>query len=134
FCGRCSRGKNLRIGNCSSKQDRFRLRLQRHRRKIQPNSEVSDMETNSSNPPIHLLLVAVVQDQDLENATNALKNIGASLTYLSSAGGFLGRRNATLLIGLPAEREAQALAALHEACRQRVGYMTLPLEGSPMPM
>lgn len=92
------------------------------------------METNSSNPPIHLLLVAVVQDQDLENATNALKSIGASLTYLSSAGGFLGRRNATLLIGLPAEREAQALAALHEACRQRVEYMTLPLEGSPMPM
>jgi uncharacterized protein YaaQ len=87
-----------------------------------------------TNPHVHLLLVAVVQDQDLETATKALKNVGASLTYLSSAGGFLGRRNATLLIGLPAEKETLALAALQEACRQRIEYMTLPLEGSPMPM
>lgn len=83
---------------------------------------------------IHLLLVAVVQDQDLDAATRALKDIGAGVTYLSSAGGFLGRRNATLLIGIPSEKERQALDALHEACRQRIEYMTLPLEGSPMPM
>jgi uncharacterized protein YaaQ len=92
------------------------------------------MNEETSNPPIHLLLVAVVQEQDLDNATKALQNVGAALTYLSSAGGFLGRRNATLLIGLPADKEEQALAALHEACRQRIEYMTLPLEGSPMPM
>jgi len=84
--------------------------------------------------PIHLLLIAVVQDQDLDAATKALQAIGATVTYLSSAGGFLGRRNATLLIGLPAEKDAEALAALREACRQRIEYMTLPLEGSPMPM
>jgi uncharacterized protein YaaQ len=84
--------------------------------------------------PVHLLLVAVIQDQDLETASKALQGIGASLTYLSSAGGFLGRRNVTLLIGLPTEREKEALAALQNACRQRIEYMTLPLEGSPMPM
>ena len=84
--------------------------------------------------PIHLLLVAVVQDQDLEAATKALQKVGASLTYLSSAGGFLGRRNATLLIGLPVEKEKAALEALRAACRQRIEYMTLPLEGAPMPM
>lgn len=84
--------------------------------------------------PIHLLLVAIIQDQDLETTTKALQGIGASLTYLSSAGGFLGRRNATLLIGLPAEREGEALEALQTSCRQRIEYMTLPLEGSPMPM
>jgi uncharacterized protein YaaQ len=83
---------------------------------------------------IHLLLIAVIQDQDLETATQALKGVGASLTYLSSAGGFLGRRNATLLIGLPVEKEKDALETLHTACRQRIEYMTLPLEGSPMPM
>ncbi len=87
-----------------------------------------------TNPPVHLLLVAVIQDQDLETATKALQGIGASLTYLSSAGGFLSRRNATLLIGLPAEKITEAFAALQEACRQRVEYMTLPLEGSSMPM
>jgi uncharacterized protein YaaQ len=84
--------------------------------------------------PVHLLLVAVIQDQDLDTATRALQNVGASLTYLSSAGGFLGRRNATLLIGLPVEKEKAALEALQTACRQRIEYMTLPLEGSPMPM
>lgn len=89
---------------------------------------------NASNPAVHLLLVAIVQDQDLENATNALKAVGAPVTYLSSAGGFLGRRNATLLIGLPVEKEKRAVAALQETCRQRIEYMTLPLEGSPMPM
>ncbi len=84
--------------------------------------------------PTYLLLMAVIQEQDLDPATKALQSMGASLTYLASAGGFLGRRNATLLIGLPTEKQSEALAALHEACRQRIEYMTLPLEGSPMPM
>lgn len=84
--------------------------------------------------PTYLLLMAVIQEQDLDTATKALQKIGASLTYLASAGGFLGRRNATLLVGLPADRLQDSLNVLHEACRQRIEYMTLPLEGSPMPM
>lgn len=87
-----------------------------------------------TNSVVHLLLVAVIQEQDLDSATAALQNVGASLTYLSSAGGFLGRRNATLLIGIPLGAKDKALGALHEVCRQRIEYMTLPLEGSPMPM
>jgi uncharacterized protein YaaQ len=84
--------------------------------------------------PVHLLIVAVVQEQDIDAATHALLEAGAPVTYLSSAGGFLGRRNATLLIGLPAEKEQQILDILHQVCRQRVEYMTMPLEGAPMPM
>lgn len=84
--------------------------------------------------PIHLLLMAVIQEQDLDAATESLQHVGAAMTYLSSSGGFLGRRNSTLLIGLPADKEEDALIALHDACRQRIEYMTLPLEGSPMPM
>jgi len=84
--------------------------------------------------PINLLLMAIVQEQDLDLATRALQEIGVSVTYLSSSGGFLGRRNATLLIGLPESKEQSALDALHRACRERIEYMTLPLEGSPMPM
>lgn len=86
------------------------------------------------NTTTHLLLVAVIQDQDVEPATKALQVVGASSTYLASAGGFLGRRNATLLIGLPVGKKDKALKALQEACRQRIEYMTLPLEGSAMPM
>ncbi len=84
--------------------------------------------------PIHLLMLAVVQDQDLDTATRALEPLGATVVYLASAGGFLGRRNATLLIGLPEGREEEALTALRTSCRQRVEYLTMPLEGSPLPM
>jgi uncharacterized protein YaaQ len=84
--------------------------------------------------PIHHLLLVVVQSQDVDTATRVLESLGASVVYMASTGGFLGRRNATLLIGLPDGSEEQALAALRTACRQRVEYMTMPLEGSPMPM
>lgn len=84
--------------------------------------------------PIRSLILAVVQEQDQDTAVRALESLNASVVYLSSAGGFLGRRNATLLIGLPEGQEQAVLDSLQEVCRQRVEYMTLPLEGSPMPM
>ncbi|MBI1793117.1 MAG: cyclic-di-AMP receptor [Chloroflexi bacterium] len=83
---------------------------------------------------IRLLILAVVQEQDLDAATHALELLGAPTVYLSSAGGFLGRRNATLLIGLPEGREEETLSVLRQVCRQRVEYLTMPLESSPMPM
>lgn len=82
----------------------------------------------------YLLLIAVVQEQDLDAAVQALRNIGAASTHLSSAGGFLGRRNATLLMGLPVDKAESALSVLSEVCRKRIEYMSLPMEGSPLPM
>jgi uncharacterized protein YaaQ len=87
-----------------------------------------------NNEPIRFLTLAVVQEQDQDSAVRALEALNAAVVYLSSAGGFLGRRNATLLIGLPEGREQAVLDSLQQVCRQRVEYMTLPLEGSPMPM
>ena len=87
-----------------------------------------------SQPSIHLLMMAVVQEQDTEQATSAAEAIGAPVVYLASTGGFLGRRNATLLIGLPEGLENSIIAALHKTCRQRVEYMTMPVEGAPMPL
>ena len=84
--------------------------------------------------PIRHLLLAVVQEQDLDVTTRALGEIGVPVTFLSSAGGFLGRRNATVLIGLPAENEERALEVLRQTCRQRVEYLTLPMEGTPLPL
>jgi uncharacterized protein YaaQ len=60
--------------------------------------------------------------------------LGAPVVYLSSAGGFLGRRNATVLVGLPESNEEQALEVLRTTCRQRVEYLTLPMEGTPLPL
>ena len=84
--------------------------------------------------PVKLLLFAVVQEQDRDSATRALTQLNLPVVYLASAGGFLGRRNTTLLIGLQRGREEEALKALEESCRQRIEYLTLPLEGSPLPM
>jgi len=84
--------------------------------------------------PVHLMVLAVVQDQDLDTAMRALGPLGAPVVYLASSGGFLGRRNATLLVGLPSGRDEQVLEALRTACRQRVEFMTMPVEGAPMPM
>lgn len=84
--------------------------------------------------PVHLMVLAVVQDQDLDTATRALGDLGAPVVYLASSGGFLGRRNATLMIGLPAGSEERVLEILRTTCRQRVEFMTMPVEGAPMPM
>ena len=85
-------------------------------------------------PKIKLLMLAVVQEQDRDDATRALAKLGMPVVYLFSAGGFLGRRNATLLIGLREGKEEDAIKSLEESCRQRIEYLTLPLEGSPLPM
>ena len=83
---------------------------------------------------INRLITAIIQEQDIENAIKALDQQGYSCTHLSSTGGFLGRRNATLLIGLERGQEGQVSHALYQSCRMRVEYVTLPLEGTPMPL
>ena len=85
-------------------------------------------------PKIHALMAAVVQEQDADTATRALEKSGIAVVHLSSAGGFLGRRNYTLLIGLADGQEEEVLKVLRVSCRQRVEYLAMPLEGSPMPM
>jgi uncharacterized protein YaaQ len=81
-----------------------------------------------------LMLIAVVQAQDAEGAQNALEKIGISSERLPSVGGFLGRRNATLMIGLPQNRQQIVIDALNENCRQRVEYIAVPLESAPLPL
>jgi monovalent cation:H+ antiporter, CPA1 family len=81
--------------------------------------------------PVHKLMTAVIQIQDFENALNALNEAGLSLTHMSSSGGFLGRRNVTLLIGLGDGQEELAVRTLGKSCRRRVEYVATPLEGAP---
>jgi uncharacterized protein YaaQ len=87
-----------------------------------------------STEPVRLLILAVVQEQDQDVALHTLEALKIPAVYLASTGGYLGRRSATLMIGLPEGREPAVLKALQDTCRQRVEYMTLPLEGSAMPM
>lgn len=82
----------------------------------------------------YLLLIAVVQAQDTDNATSDLVKLGASVTRLPSVGGFLGRRNATLIIGVSKADEEKAMNSLQKNCRQRVEYISIPLESAPLPL
>ena len=91
-------------------------------------------ETNPVNNTINTMFIAVVQAQDAEIAENTLATLNLPVTRLPSVGGFLWRRNATLLIGLPAERKLEIETSLRENCRQRVEYIAVPLESAPLPL
>lgn len=80
------------------------------------------------------LMFAVVQAQDVRKASNALNAAGLLVTQLTSTGGFLGRRNTTLLIGMGENQEELAVNLIHDKCRQRVEYVSTPLEGAPLPI
>jgi len=88
----------------------------------------------SESTTIHSIMMAVVQEQDVDLTTRALGKLNVPVAHLASTGGFLGRRNATLLIGLPDGGEAEVLKTLQTSCRQRVEYLAIPLEGSALPM
>ncbi len=90
--------------------------------------------TKSNNPEKSKMLIAVIQAQDIEAAISALKAVDISVTRLPSVGGFLGRRNATLLIDLQANDLEKAQNALKESCRQRIEYLAVPLESAPLPL
>jgi uncharacterized protein YaaQ len=87
-----------------------------------------------TNTPIRHLMTAIVQEQDVDLATRALGVLQVPVIHLASTGGFLGRRNATLLIGLPEGQTERVLNALQGSCRQRIEYLAIPLEGSPLPL
>ena len=80
------------------------------------------------------LCLAVVQAQDADIAEDALQALNVFVTRLPSQGAFLGRRNATLLIGSTKEQIPGILQALKENCRQRIEYISVPLESAPLPM
>lgn len=83
---------------------------------------------------IDQIMTAVIQEQDVDLTIKALGKLGVPITRLASAGGFLGRRNSTLIIGINEQIREEVVLALQNSCHQRVEYLAIPLEGSPMPM
>ena len=80
------------------------------------------------------LLIAVVQGQDSDMAIENLSDAGFKVTRLPSVGGFLGRKSATLMIGVKPEDHDKAIGILDKTCRQRVAFIAVPMENSPLPM
>lgn len=105
----------------------------------QPKRKTSlDANDKSLIPPptgeIRYLAGIVVQVQDLRKATRALEKLGLKVIHLPSTGAFLGRRNVTLLVGMPESMQDKVMQAIQETCHQRVEYVSTPLEGAPMPI
>ena len=81
-----------------------------------------------------ILMMAVVQAQDAEIAKEVLLKMNLTVDRLPSVGGFLGRRNATLLIGMREDQREAVVEALHQNCRQRIEFIAVPLESAPLPL
>jgi len=97
----------------------------------EPSSESKPPDTTQT---VVRLMFAIVQAQDVYKALRALEGAGIPANALSSTGGFLGQRNVTLMIGLREGQETLAVELIHENCRQRVEYVSTPLEGAPLPI
>ena len=80
------------------------------------------------------LLIVVIQGQDADTAIESLTDKGFGVTKLPSVGGFLGRKSATLLIGVTHENSPEVIEILHQNCRKRVAFIAVPLENSPLPL
>jgi uncharacterized protein YaaQ len=102
--------------------------------RFETTEEVRVSEQRSKSSEKSMLMMAVVQAQDAEVAKEALEKLGMSVTRLPSVGGFLGRRNATLVIGLPENQRELVIETLHQNCRQRIEFIAVPLESAPLPL
>ncbi|MFC2064994.1 Na+/H+ antiporter [Chloroflexota bacterium] len=92
------------------------------------------LRSNSESMNVNRLMAVIIQEQDFENATSGLSNLGFSVSRLPSTGGFLSRRNVTLLIGIQEGREEIAARILKKSCQRRVEYLSQPGLNLPMPI
>jgi uncharacterized protein YaaQ len=76
-------------------------------------------------------MAAIIQLQDTDIAIGKLVEAGFPVSKMSSSGGFLGRRNVTILVGIQHGQEAQVHEILAKICRRRIEYVATPIEGSP---
>lgn len=90
--------------------------------------------TDSTHSDEKDLLIAVVQGQDADTAIQAFVEAGFHITRLPSVGGFLGKKNATLMVGVTAENTDKAIEIFNQNCRQRVAFIAVPMENAPLPM
>ena len=83
-------------------------------------------ESVAAHPEVTRMMTVILQKAYLENAISSLTKLGFSIAQLSSTGGFLGRGNVTLLIGMSKGREEAAMRAIEASCKQRVEYPSSP--------
>lgn len=78
------------------------------------------------------LLIAIVQAQDADFAEQALKNMEIDSYQMPSVGGFLGRKNITLIIDSPIGKNDEIIAVLKRSCSQRIEFIAVPIENAQL--
>ena len=96
----------------------------------------SELGTLSAAPPLKInrLMTAIVQEQDAENAVQALTKLRYAVTRIPSRGGFIRRGNVTLIVGMPTGLEEAAIRILRNSCQQRVEFAQPPFQSSRFPL
>jgi NhaP-type Na+/H+ or K+/H+ antiporter/uncharacterized protein YaaQ len=89
-------------------------------------SPVNWLESTHQNETTSIsgLIAAVIQEQDLENVVENLSKLDIPIVRMSSAGEFLGRRNTTILIGVPENQEGNIIQALQKSSKMRVEILS----------
>ncbi len=90
------------------------------------------MDVNNQSDMV--ILLAVLQAQDADLVTSALRKFGVPAFELSSTGAFLGRKNVTVLLPVETRNVELVLSELKRNCRQRIEYVSMPIEGQPLPI
>jgi len=68
---------------------------------MENHSDLVQLLRMRSRKDIEVLMAIVIQDKDISKISSLLEPFGYPMTHIASTGGFLGRRNATVLLGLP---------------------------------
>jgi uncharacterized protein YaaQ len=71
------------------------------------------------------LIVAVINDKDIRETSDALVRAGYKFTRMASTGGFLRDGNVTLLIGCDEDQVAGAMEIVRAKCRTREQYVNV---------
>jgi uncharacterized protein YaaQ len=73
------------------------------------------------------LVLAVVQDDDVDDLMERLVKEKVSSTKLASTGGFLREGNTTLMIGVEKEMVESVISIIKDICKSRKQTFTTPI-------
>lgn len=72
------------------------------------------------------LMIAIVQDEDVNRLVSELMDSGFSVTKLATTGGFLRAGNTTLLIGTDDDKIPALVGIVEKTCKARRQMTTAP--------
>ncbi len=83
---------------------------------------------------MHYLGIVILQSQDEKKTILALQKAGIEVESIATIGGLLAQKNSTLLLNLEDHQIDEMMNIIKRECRQRIEYITTPLESAPLPI